>query len=77
MMAVPPSLTSTWVSTSLVVMVGVPWTSWVKSASSFSTWMSMRMVPSLVIWGVTSRDRLASAKATVMAPEALPDWMVG
>jgi hypothetical protein len=34
-------------------MVGVPFTVRLKSASAFSSLMSMMMVPSLVIWGVT------------------------
>ena len=56
---------------------GVPFTERLKSASAFSSLMSMMMVPSFVIWGVTSSWRLASTKATVMAPPWAPPCWVG
>src|SRR5690349_14796114 len=76
MTVVSPSFTSTWVLASLRWMAGWPLEP-VLAGSGWLFWalMVIRMLPSWVMWGVTSSDRRASTKV-VLAP-AEDTWLKG
>ena len=65
MTAVAPSRTSTWVLADWVLIGGIPFTRFAKSAELFSTSTVRMTVPASVICGVTFRVRTASLKVTV------------
>ena len=62
MTAVAPSRTSTWVLADWVLIGGIPFTRFAKSAELFSTSTVRMTVPASVICGVTFRVRTASLK---------------
>ena len=66
MTVVPPSLTRTRVTDSLVRMEGIPFTDREKSGVLFSIFRSRIMFPSTVICGVTVRLRAAFWNCTAI-----------